>query len=99
MAETPDFIRLDKWLWQARFFKTRSLSAAQITKGRVRLNGDKTLKPGQRVRVGDTLTFAQAKEIRLIRVAALGERRGPASEAQQLYIDLDSTDTAENQST
>lgn len=90
MAETPpDFIRLDKWLWQARFFKTRSLSAARISGGKVRLNGDKTLKPGARLRVGDTLTFAQGNAIRLIRVVSLGERRGPASEARQLYDDLD----------
>ena len=89
MAETPDYIRLDKWLWQARFFKTRSLSAERISKGRVRLNGTKTLKPGQRLRPGDVLTFPQGNEIRVVRVLALGERRGPASEAQQLYADVD----------
>ncbi len=90
MADTPpDYIRLDKWLWQARFFKTRSLSASKIAGGKVRLNGTKTLKPGQKLRVGDTLTFAQGRDIRLIRVVELGERRGPASEAQQLYDDLD----------
>ncbi|GGE46908.1 RNA-binding S4 domain-containing protein [Actibacterium pelagium] len=89
MAETPDYIRLDKWLWQARFFKTRSLSAERVTKGKVRLNGTKTLKPGQRVRVTDVLTFPQGNEIRVVRVLSLGDRRGPASEAQQLYVDVD----------
>ncbi len=88
MAEKPsEHIRLDKWLWQARFFKT--LCAGKISGGKIRLNGTKTLKPGQKLRVGDTLTFAQGRDIRLVRVAALGTRRGPASEAQLLYDDLD----------
>ena len=89
MADTPDHIRLDKWLWQARFFKTRGLSAERISKGKVRLNGSKTVKPGQKLRVGDVLTFPQGNEIRVVRVLDFGERRGPASEAQQLYADVD----------
>ena len=86
---SADAIRLDKWLWQARFFKSRSLSAAQIEAGRVRLNGQIVRKTAQALRPGDVLTFAQGQQIRLIRVAALGLRRGPASEAQSLYQDLD----------
>ena len=85
-AET---IRLDKWLWQARFFKSRSLSAAQIEAGRVRLNGQIVLKTAQSLRPGDVLTFLQGHEVRLVRVLALGDRRGPASEAQGLYLDLE----------
>ena len=82
-------LRLDKWLWQARFFKTRGLSAALIQKGRVRVNGQPVSKPGRAVRPGDVLTFPQGREVRVIRVTAIGDRRGPASEAQRLYDDLD----------
>jgi ribosome-associated heat shock protein Hsp15 len=82
-------IRADKWLWQARFFKTRALAAAAVEKGRMRLNSQRFAKPGQRLRPGDVLTFAQGSVIRVVRVRALGERRGPASEAQTLYEDLD----------
>ena len=82
-------LRLDKWLWQARFFKTRAEAAALIGKGRVRVNGQRCLKPGHGVAVGDVLTFAQGDAVRLISVAALGVRRGPYAEAQTLYIDRD----------
>lgn len=81
-------LRLDKWLWQARFFKTRSLAAKQVSAGHVRLNGSKTLKPAQNVTAGDVLTFAQGSQIRVVRVLAMGTRRGPAPEAQALYQDL-----------
>lgn len=84
----PPKDRLDKWLFHARFFKTRALAAAQIDKGRVRINGQRTQKPGHAVREGDVLTFAQADVIRVIRVLNLGVRRGPATEAQGLYADL-----------
>ena len=80
--------RLDKWLFHARFFKTRSLAAQQIEKGRIRINGQKMHKPGHAVRAGDVLTFAQGDVIRVIRVLQLGVRRGPATEAQGLYADL-----------
>lgn len=60
-----------------------------IEKGHLRINGQKCKKPGHGVMVGDTLTFVQAQEVRVIRVLALSERRGPASEAQALYSDLD----------
>lgn len=82
-------IRLDKWLWQARFFKSRLLACAVIAEGHLRLNGNRCLKPGQQVGEGDTLTFPQGRRIRLIRVLAPGQRRGPATEAQTLYLDLD----------
>ncbi len=82
-------LRLDKWLWQARFFKTRDRASEVITEGHLRLNGQHCLKPGHGVGPGDVLTFAQGETIRVIRVVDLGVRRGPASEAQSLYLDLD----------
>lgn len=81
-------IRVDKWLWHARFFKTRSLAAKVVTGGHLRVNGVKVVKASFAVGAGDTLTFAQAREVRVIRVAAVGTRRGPAPEAQGLYTDL-----------
>ncbi|WP_205123484.1 RNA-binding S4 domain-containing protein [Marimonas lutisalis] len=81
-------IRLDKWLWYARFFKTRSLAAKQVSGGHVRVNADKALKPAHSVGPGDVLTFAQGRVIRVVRILAVGERRGPAPEAQMLYEDL-----------
>ena len=87
-------IRIDKWLWQARFFKTRGLAATLVSGGQLRLNGVKTGKPGHAVAPGDVLTFPQAGDIRVIRIIACGTRRGPASEAQTLYDDLTGTDKA-----
>ncbi len=83
-----DKIRLDKWLWQARFFKTRSLSAKTVSGGHVRVNSLKVAKPAYAVGEGDVLTFPQARRIRVIRILACGTRRGPAPEAQALYEDL-----------
>lgn len=88
MAEGAPKIRIDKWLWYARFFKTRSLAAKQVGAGHVRVNGAKALKPAQNVSPGDVLTFAQGKMIRVVRIEAIGERRGPAPEAQALYFDM-----------
>ncbi|MGR3466191.1 RNA-binding S4 domain-containing protein [Limimaricola sp.] len=82
-------LRLDKWLWQARFFKTRSLAAALVSKGRVRVNGQPAVRPSRGVGAGDVLTFPQGRVIRVVRISGLGTRRGPASEAQGLYDDLD----------
>ncbi|MHC0054863.1 RNA-binding S4 domain-containing protein [Actibacterium sp. D379-3] len=81
-------IRLDKWLWQARFFKTRSLAAKIVSGGHVRVNGAKGAKPARQVGPGDTLTFPQGRQVRVVRIVAPGDRRGPASEAQTLYDDL-----------
>ena len=85
----PNRMRIDKWLWHARFFKTRSLAARQVSGGHCRVNGQKILKPAVAVGPGDVLTFSQARSIRVIRVEALGTRRGPAAEAQTLYHDLE----------
>jgi ribosome-associated heat shock protein Hsp15 len=87
-ADRSPKIRLDKWLWQARFFKTRTLAARVVAGGHVRVNASKTDKPAHRVGTGDTLTFPQAREIRVVRILGLGERRGPAEEARGLYEDL-----------
>jgi ribosome-associated heat shock protein Hsp15 len=92
-------IRLDKWLFYARFFKTRVLASTVISKGRVRINGQRQSKPGHAIGPGDVLTFPMGDQARVIRVLAPGTRRGPASEAQALYLDLDpprSEDPASN---
>jgi len=81
-------IRLDKWLWQVRFFKTRSLASREVAAGHVRLNGVRTVKPAQRVSVNDILTLVQDSQVRVVRIVGLGTRRGPADEAQALYDDL-----------
>jgi len=83
-----DPIRLDKWLWHARFFKTRGIATRQISAGHVRLNASRVNKPSQQVGPGDTLTFVQGDRVRVVRVLSCGARRGPAAEAQTLYDDL-----------
>ena len=80
-------VRLDKWLWFARFFKTRSLATRLVSDGKVRVNGARAGKPAQAVGAGDVLTFAQGDDIRVVEIAACGTRRGPAPEAQTLYVD------------
>ena len=80
--------RVDKWLWHARFFKSRTLAAKLAGSGKLRVNREIVRKPGATVTPGDVLTFAKGRDIRVIEIVALGERRGPASEAQTLYRDL-----------
>ena len=81
-------LRIDKWLWQARFCKTRSLAAQLVAEGRVRVNAVRISKPARSVVPGDVLTFPMGSQIRVVRILALGTRRGPAPEAQRLYEDL-----------
>ena len=81
-------LRLDKWLWFARFCKTRTLAATLCRSGRVRVNKAPTEKPNQQIRLGDVLTFPQGSRVRIVKVAGLGVRRGPASEAGMLYEDM-----------
>lgn len=81
-------LRLDKWLWHARFVKSRTLAAKLCQSGRVRLNADRVLRPHHAVKCGDVLTFPLGPHIRVIKIVELGIRRGPASEAQTLYEDL-----------
>lgn len=88
MTGSAEKLRLDKWLWYARFFRSRSLAAGIVTAGKVRINGNATVKRAATVGAGDVLTFAQGDHIRVIRIDAVGTRRGPACEAQGLYTDL-----------
>jgi len=81
-------VRLDQFLWSARFFKSRSQASAFVVEGRVRLRGAAVTKAHQTVRVGDVLTFPFGPRIRTIRVRALATRRGSASVARLLYEDL-----------
>lgn len=87
--EPPEKIRVDKWLWHARFFKSRGLAGELAGSGQLRVNGEKIDKPAHAVRPGDVLTFPKERHIRVIRIEAIGLRRGPAPEAQALYSDLD----------
>jgi ribosome-associated heat shock protein Hsp15 len=80
--------RLDKWLWSARFFKTRTRAAALCAEGKIRMSGRVISKAHVTVRVGDVLTFPLGRHIRVVKVLALAERRGPAAEARALYEDL-----------
>ena len=80
--------RLDKWLWHARFFRTRTLAGKLCAGGRVRVNGVPAAKAHYRVRCGDVLTCPQAGRIRVVEVRGFGLRRGPAAEARTLYADL-----------
>ncbi|MEL6573449.1 MAG: RNA-binding S4 domain-containing protein [Pseudomonadota bacterium] len=89
MSDQPkETIRLDKWLWQARFFKSRSLAAGVVSAGKVRVDGTPVSKPARAVGPGDTLTFVKERETKVVRIVACGARRGPAPEAQALYEDL-----------
>jgi ribosome-associated heat shock protein Hsp15 len=81
-------LRLDKWLWFARFCKSRTLAAKLCGAGRVRIEGEVIHKAHHLIRPGDVLTFPLGPHIRVIRILQLGERRGPAVEARQLYEDL-----------
>ena len=81
--------RLDKWLFHARFCRTRVLAQAAIESGRVRLNGVKVAKPGHVLKAGDVLTLGKGAQVIAIRVLALAQKRGSAQEAQTLYEILD----------
>lgn len=77
-------MRLDKWLWAARFYKTRSLASEEIGKGRVQVNSQEA-KPAREVKPGDTVAMRQGPVTRTVLVRALSQQRGPAPVAQQLY--------------
>lgn len=88
-----DGLRIDVWLWRARFFKTRALATARAAEGRIRLRREgqegRIDKASRLVRPGDQLTFAIATRVIAVRVLALGARRGPPAEAQALYQRLE----------
>src|SRR3954468_13214852 len=77
-------LRIDKWLWSARFYKTRSLASEEIDKGRVHVNGQE-VKPAREVKVGDTVGMRREGVTRTVVVRGLSNMRGPAPVAQQLY--------------
>ena len=83
-SSSTDRMRIDKWLWAARFYKTRALAVDEIHKGRVRVN-DQECKPARDVKVGDSISLRQGYATRSMTVCALSHRRGPAPEAQKLY--------------
>jgi len=91
MAE--DAVRVDVWLWRARFCKTRSLAAQLIEDGKVRIaragQATRLDKPARTVKVGDGLVFAIGGHLHAVKVEALGVRRGPPAEAHELYSPLD----------
>ena len=78
-------VRIDKWLFHARFYRTRPLAQAAAQTGKVRLNGTRIDKPGHAVKPGDILTLGRGGQVMAVRIVALAERRGPATEAQKLY--------------
>lgn len=80
--------RLDKWLWFARIAKSRTLAASLVAGGKMRVNRVKATKPSQTIKVGDVITSGAQKGVRILRVSALGARRGPAAEARTLYDEL-----------
>jgi ribosome-associated heat shock protein Hsp15 len=77
-------LRIDKWLWAARFYKTRTLASDEIARGRVEVNGHE-VKPAREVKVGDTVSLRQGTVVRSVVVKGLSGTRGPAPVAQQLY--------------
>ena len=81
-------LRVDKWLWHARFCKSRSLAAKLAASGKLRVTGTLVSKAHHAVKPGDVLTFPLGQHIRTVKILALGLRRGPAPEAQGLYEDL-----------
>ena len=86
--------RLDKWLWFARFAKTRTLAAKLVASGFVRINGQRTASAAKALAVGDVVTIALGRATVVVRVEGLGQRRVPAQEARQLYAELSQADGA-----
>ena len=78
-------VRIDKWLWWARFFKTRSLAAKKISNGAVRVNSYRVLKPSAEITIDDVLTLKQEKIVRVIRVVSLGQRRENYEKEKKMY--------------
>lgn len=80
--------RLDRWLWCARVYKTRTLASRAVAATPIRINGVRTKKPAYTVRIGDVITLAKGPEIKVLKVLAHALRRGPAADARNLYEDL-----------
>jgi ribosome-associated heat shock protein Hsp15 len=88
--EGPDKVRLDKWLWAARFFKTRALAAEAVEGGKVQLNGDRP-KRARPLQVGDELRIRLGPYEHIVAVRALSDRRGPATQAAALYQETEAS--------
>ncbi len=88
-----DTLRIDKWLWAARFYKTRSLAVEEIGKGRVLVN-EQTVKPAREVRPGDRVSVRQGAVVRVVLVQGLSGQRGPAPVALQLYEETEASRVA-----
>jgi len=87
-SQAPDRQRIDKWLWHARMVRSRSAAAALTTAGFVRLNGKRMTAAGHPVRIGDVVTLALDRAVKVVRVEGLCERRGGAPVARTLYRDV-----------
>ncbi|MEQ1716111.1 MAG: RNA-binding S4 domain-containing protein [Hyphomicrobium sp.] len=80
--------RIDQWLWFARIAKSRTLAQALIERGKVRINRERLQKPSQQVKAGDVVTISLGPIVRILEISGIGKRRGPASEAALLYVEL-----------
>lgn len=87
---STETVRLDLWLWAARFFKTRALAKHAIETGKVEIGGQRA-KPSRSVRVGDSLKVSRAEEVFVVDVQGLSDVRGPATVAQQLYVETEAS--------
>ncbi len=83
-------VRIDKWLWAARFFKTRSIATDAVESGKIKLNGERP-KPAKAIKVGDQLEVRSGPFMFAVTVLALSDRRGPATEAAKLYVESESS--------
>jgi ribosome-associated heat shock protein Hsp15 len=86
--ETGRGQRIDKWLWHGRFVKTRSLASRLVAEGKIRVNRGKVAKPSYVVEIGDVITATIAGKVRVVKILAIAERRGPPAVARTLYEDL-----------
>ncbi|HMT17865.1 MAG TPA: RNA-binding S4 domain-containing protein, partial [Ottowia sp.] len=96
MADPPERQRIDKWLWAARFYKTRALAVQEIERGRVQVAGS-DVKPARELKAGDVVTLRQGPVRREVVVRALSAQRGPAPVAQQLYAETPASIAAREQ--
>jgi ribosome-associated heat shock protein Hsp15 len=87
-APTTERQRLDKWLWHARLVKARTSAAELVEIGHVRINGVREKSPGHAIKIGDVLTIALDRTVRVLKVTAFNERRGDAASARVLYEEV-----------
>jgi len=90
MSTTSDSLRIDRWLYYCRFFKTRSKASAAVTGGHVKINGERTT-PGNRVKCGDQIDLVRERLLYSLDVVKIPNRRGPASEARSCYLEDEET--------